>query len=305
MTVYAGYLQAGSYTALQDRRLQSSAMAGLSPNAGSFNGVLALGGNNNLAVAAATGFNITIEPGSAMVDQYHVASDASTPLTVAASTTSARRDLVVVRVLDQEAGDATSEAKIEIVKGTTTADPTVPARSFVLAQIDIPASAASITAVMIVDRRTFTAAAGGVVRSSNPTTLLSRLGVGSPVWDTTRQQLGIRVSSTVLNYQVQPENGSGARALNPRLIISTFAVTTNQFGQFTVTYAGARLNWIDGSACTQVVFSVDEEPYWCRAYYGGTQMGQGPNVVFHAMNRLGGWHANKAIVVQCIFIGES
>ena len=156
MAVYAGYLQAGSYTALQDRRLQSSKMNGTPPSGTTpLSGVISMGGNNNLAVAAATGFNITVEPGSAMVDQYNVVSDASIPLTVAPSTTSARRDLVILRVQDQEAGDASSAATIELVKGSTSADPTIPARSFVLAQIDIPASVASITSAMVVDRRTW------------------------------------------------------------------------------------------------------------------------------------------------------
>ena len=305
MAVYAGYLQAGSYTALQDRRLQSSKMNGTPPSGTTpLSGVISMGGNNNLAVAAATGFNITVEPGSAMVDQYNVVSDASIPLTVAPSTTSARRDLVILRVQDQEAGDASSAATIELVKGSTSADPTIPARSFVLAQIDIPASVASITSAMIVDRRTWTASAGGVIRSANPGPLLGRLGVGTPVWDTVRAQLGIRVSSTALNYQIQAENLQGARALRPRLIIATFAVTTNQFAQFSVNYAGTRLTWIDGSTCTQIIFDVNEEPYWFRAYYGGVQMGQGPNMIFQCMNKLGGWGANKAIVVQCIFIGQ-
>jgi hypothetical protein len=304
MTVYAGYLQAGTYTALQDRRLKSAAMNGISTNGGSFNGVISVGAASNLKVSNVSGFGISVEPGSAMVDQYHVVSDAAAALTVAASTATARRDLVIARVYDQESGDATSEAKIEIVKGTTTADPTIPARSLVLAQIDISASAASITAGMIVDRRTYTSAAGGVVMTSNPTPLLAKLGTGTPVWDSVRAQLGIRVSSSALNYLVAPETMDGSRHNIPRFITATFAVTTNEFGQFLVSYAGARLTWIDGCACTQVIFEVDDEPLWFRAYYGGTQMGQGPNMIFQAMNKLGGWHANKAVVVQCLVVGQ-
>jgi hypothetical protein len=161
-----GYQQANAYTAAKDRQIQVHKMLHGAPSGGAFparSGVILGTGLSNLDVYR-NGTNlmsVDVDPGMAMVGTYSVTSPTKVvALAHAASTATARRDLIILRVYDQEAGDATGEAKIEIVKGTTTADPAVPARSLILAQADIGANATSVT---ITDRRVFTAAAGGVV----------------------------------------------------------------------------------------------------------------------------------------------
>jgi hypothetical protein len=161
----AGYTQGGTYTAEQDRRINNARMHRLNPSSDA-HGVIPQPGSM-MNVALSSGMNITAAAGYAMVNRYTVNIPTATALTVAPSTSSARRDLVIVRVYDVEAGDATNEAKIELVKGTTTSDPALPARSLVIGQVDIAANAST---VVVTDRRTFCPAAGGVqIASAYPT----------------------------------------------------------------------------------------------------------------------------------------
>lgn len=193
----AGYLQGGTYTAEQDRRVAQASMH--RGTLGSANGVIPQAAGH-LQVQLVSGMNLKVLAGYAMINRYTVNIPQDTLLTVAPSTSSARRDLVIVKVYDVEGGDATNEAKVELVKGTTTSDPAVPLRAMVIAAIDIAANASTVT---IIDRRTYCPAAGGVmlVGSAYPTTApgIAELAPGQFVHNltdkTTKQHVGTTLVS--------------------------------------------------------------------------------------------------------------
>jgi len=167
-TPYAGYSQSLAYSAAKDRRIISTPMAGAvaTPSDGV---VLGSGSTGNFSVSISSGMTLDIGGGRAIVSGYSFISPAAVQRTVAAATGAARRDLVILRVYDTESGDASSKADIEIVKGTTTSDPAIPQNSMIICQIAVPASG---TAIVLTDRRKYTAAAGGVVpmTSAQPVT---------------------------------------------------------------------------------------------------------------------------------------
>jgi hypothetical protein len=131
-------------------------------------------GPSTFAVFAASGMNITVSAGfaivanssSALQGAYQVANMAAQTLTVATSDPlSARVDLVVVNVYDDGISPA---AVVELVTGTPGAGvPTVPANSVVLAQINVGAAVSSINSGNIADQRTYTASSGGIVPWTN------------------------------------------------------------------------------------------------------------------------------------------
>lgn len=168
-TPSAAYQQGASYSAAADRDLLTSLVYRklVGDESLAVDGVLYGGPIGNLADYAPSGWTTTVERGRAIVGGYVVAVPKSITLSHDVATTSARRDLVILRVRDTEQGDAENSAKVEIVKGTTTADPVVPLRSLVLSAVTIRASSSSIVATDIVDRRVFTAANGGVITTGD------------------------------------------------------------------------------------------------------------------------------------------
>lgn len=179
---FSGYQQDQTYTAAKDRALLAAQMLKKPGSAAAMDGVIT-GEPVSLRVDAAGGWVTRVKAGNAMIGGYLVTVPADITLTHDASTTSARRDLVILRVKDLEAGDVATVIAPEIVKGTTTADPVIPIRSIVLGHVTIGASVGSITAANVTDRRLYTAAAGGMVHitaGTNPTvpagTLLYEVG---------------------------------------------------------------------------------------------------------------------------------
>ena len=163
---FAGYVQDQQYSAFQDRMIQigkvnhQATVSGLNTR----NGVFLGGGdgtsNINLNVRANGGMTLLVDAGSAIIDGYSVINPIQAALTVQASTSVARRDAVILRVYDTEVGDQASKTQLEITKGTNTSDPPLPARSLLLATVDVAANAVSVTPV---DKRQFTTSVGGVV----------------------------------------------------------------------------------------------------------------------------------------------
>jgi hypothetical protein len=123
-------------------------------------------GPGDLKVTAATGMQVTIAAGGAFVPDgttpagaYHVFNDGPVTITLDATVSQPRIDLVIAEVLDTAAGGASNAFRIRKVPGTAAASPsppTLPARSIALAQVAIPAAPASAVGA-ITDRR----AAGG------------------------------------------------------------------------------------------------------------------------------------------------
>lgn len=169
----AGWQQGASYPAASDRALAGATAWSKNDGSGhpiAMNGVI-WNGYGHLQPAFTTGWQVTVQPGSAMCAGYTVRVPSVVTLTHDAATGTARRDLIIVRVKDQEAGDASDSATVEIVKGTTTADPALPStRCMILARVNVRASSSALLSTDVVDSRFFTAAAGGVVVGSNVTT---------------------------------------------------------------------------------------------------------------------------------------
>ena len=162
----AGYQQGNTYSASQDRSIAGAGMVSklVAGTSVPYSVILLADMGANLDLAAPGGWAVTISSGSAMVAGYSVSVPASVTVTHDAATASPRRDLIILRVRDQEAGDLVDNATVEIVKGTTTADPAIPSRSLVLWEVNIPASVGSIIFAYAGDRRVFTSAVGGVVQ---------------------------------------------------------------------------------------------------------------------------------------------
>lgn len=161
----AAYQQGAQYSAHADRDLLTSLVYRklVGDESLAIDGVLYGGPVGNLADYQPSGWHTTVERGRAIVGGYIVTVPQSVTLTHDAATTTARRDLVILRVRDQEEGDNEDSAVVEIVKGSSTADPTVPPRSLVLGAVNIRASSSSIVAGDLDDRRIFTAANGGMI----------------------------------------------------------------------------------------------------------------------------------------------
>lgn len=136
-----------------------------------------VGSATDYAVAQNTTPNLTVQvaAGDAYVTcynasggLYHVFNDGTQSATItAAHATLPRRDLVVVRVQDQEQSGATNTADVFVVAGTPAAvpvDPSLPAGAsyLTLARVAVAAAATTITSANITDLRTYAHSAGGL-----------------------------------------------------------------------------------------------------------------------------------------------
>jgi hypothetical protein len=130
--------------------------------------------------------SVTVEPFQAVIQgtrttaagPYLVTLDAVKTinvLAVAPHASYARRDLIIAIQNDAQYGDQRTGLEIRHVPGEPSAnpvDPTITGDHVMLARVTVAANATSITAGNIVDMRTFTAAAGGIIpvwnRASRP-----------------------------------------------------------------------------------------------------------------------------------------
>lgn len=133
-------------------------------------------GGGAMAVNAGSGMNVVVSAGYCCVPAvasiqggYIFGLMNSGTLTVAAADPSSPRiDLVVARVFDL--GTSSSTCDVELVTGVPAGSPSAPAApaaSIVLAQILVPAAAASITSANITDERDYVVAPGGVLPIAN------------------------------------------------------------------------------------------------------------------------------------------
>ncbi|WP_157695425.1 hypothetical protein [Nakamurella panacisegetis] len=144
-----------------------------------------------LAVVPVSGMNLSVIAGQAMISGYIVSVDAAATVAIAAATTVARTDLVILRVRDIEAGDATSGASVEVVTGVSTATPATPARSLVLARVAVGASVSSITGANLTDTRVYTASAGGLVFLPGALASAPTVPMGQQVYDSVANKIGV------------------------------------------------------------------------------------------------------------------
>lgn len=179
------WTQGGSFTAAEDRSL-ISALTGarhftdLAPgiskvDAGGGHGVV---GASDLAVTPGSGHSVDVAAGQAFIrgtqsagqGTYLVGNDATVNLAVSTpDATNDRIDLIQIRVSDDSAGAGVTT--IDVKAGTPAGSPAAPTpdeNALVLAQVLVPASAASSANYTITDRRTRAYSLGGtgVVSSS-------------------------------------------------------------------------------------------------------------------------------------------
>ncbi|HET8588902.1 MAG TPA: hypothetical protein VFM01_04665 [Nakamurella sp.] len=191
MTIIVNHLQAVDEPAADFRRVILAALAKSSATTAR-DGVLA-----GLAVSdGASGMDVVVAPGQAVVSGYLVTNTANATLTPDAGGATTRTDLIALQVLDQEAGDASSLGQVIVVKGTSAAVPATPTRAIPLATINVTAGANTLTGSAITDARGYTGATG-------PIQAPGRLGVapfglvdGSLVYDPQARWLGVQHSAT-------------------------------------------------------------------------------------------------------------
>lgn len=203
---YAGYQQNLAYSAAKDRMIIGAGMA--RKQMAPADGVIwsaKVGYNFQIAM---NGLNVTIDPGVALVAGYKVVGPASTAITITAGGGTARRDLIILRVWDTEAGDASSQVTVEKVQGTSASDPPIPARSLVLWALDIAAGASTIGGWT--DRRIYAVAAGGTRQVSKIGDIAADdIAHGTMAYDVGTQRLWRRDGSqlTPMSKQIGPNTG--------------------------------------------------------------------------------------------------
>jgi hypothetical protein len=107
---------------------------------------------------------------------------------VAADATNPRKDLIILRVQDAVYSGATNDITIEAVTGTpagSPVEPTLPANSFELAMIDVPANDPSIENAQITDRRVLLARTAEKWSTGRTITLTGDVTGTSPSFDGT------------------------------------------------------------------------------------------------------------------------
>ena len=290
MTVSA-YFSPGQYQAQQARQaitagLVKTSAATVSPR----DGIIAAGAAPG-QVAAVSGLTVSVKPLQAAVSGWVFTSDAIVYITLAAASTTARTDLIILRIQDTEAGDPTSVATIEAVTGTSAAVPALPStRCLVLAQISVAASALSVSSGNITDRRVFTAAAGDTVPIAGAfaaPALAAGLPDFTPVWDDQVQLFGIKRGGAIaqpMNPFTPAENmivlsGTGTQPVasatwTPLNMAVTELVSGSGFG---ANFAGVSCSF-DGWVQMEGFYTLDGDPRGARRIIGlGPTSSQFPN----------------------------
>lgn len=153
------------------RRLQSTGVSG-TPT-----------GTELKVTANSSGMSVKVAAGFAIVRGHAYVSDAEETLTISASATNPRRDLVVLR-LDPSSNSVTLAVKA----GTPAASPTDPALTQTendvfevpLARVEVPANAVTITSSNVTDRRTYIGSQFGLWQTAlRPSGVIGRAGFNS------------------------------------------------------------------------------------------------------------------------------
>lgn len=135
-------------------------------------------GGNSLAVSVSgSPLNWNVAPGicavsgitSGVLGMYVVPVTATeSGVLTAADATFARKDILVLKVTDAEAGDSTRKAEVVYLVGTPAATPSapaVPAKSFLIATIDVPKTGSGSPAVT--QNSKYTVASGGILPTAS------------------------------------------------------------------------------------------------------------------------------------------
>jgi len=232
----------------------------------------------NMTVDVAAGRGYVLGTETAQQGTYFFENDATLSVTIAAADpTNARKDLVVVRVQDAVYSGAVDDITIEVVTGTpsgTPAEPTVPANSYTLALVDVPALDTSIENAQITDRRsvhnpmyqlvTFTAS-GSFTKASYPWAKSARIrcvGGGGA---------GGGAASTAAGQISEGSGGGGGGYAETSVTISSLSASET----VTVGAGGAGVSGAAGNGGVSSSFGA-----WCvaGAGAGGSTMPTGTTV---------------------------
>jgi len=149
------WLQAGTYTAAQDR-LNQQAVLNTAGVIGAGSLAVTAQASPNMTVNIAAGWG-AIVPTTAGLGVYGIYNDATVVQTIsAANATNPRIDLIVATINDAQYSGSANNVGFTTVAGTPAASPTVPTtpnNSIVLAQIAVAAATTTITTANITDRR--------------------------------------------------------------------------------------------------------------------------------------------------------
>lgn len=187
-------LQAGNYSAIDDRRFWSASVREGVLSGGSYQVIQrAAGANMTVDVASSVGLGATVQGDSVTAQgEYHVPPTAANVNVdiAAADATNPRNDLVVLEVKDdQHDAGGLNIARVRVITGTPNASaaatdapgangtPALPSSCLLLALVRVTAGATSVTTAMINDRRPW---AGGV--PTRETTLPSPAADGQEIY---------------------------------------------------------------------------------------------------------------------------
>lgn len=162
--------------------------------------------SNTLAVSLPGGMFVRIAPGHGVVPAasgeggYAVSLPSQQDLPVtAANGTNPRIDTVGLEVVP---GSPTTW-RVRLLDGTPAASPSAPtyavAGGFFLPLADVRTNALATSPVSVTDRRSYTAAAGGVIYApgfrslsgASQSAIMATLPLGTPIWDETNRALGV------------------------------------------------------------------------------------------------------------------
>jgi len=149
------WLQAGTYTAAQDR-LNQQAVLNTAGVIGAGSLAVTAQASPNMTVNIAAGWG-AIVPTTSGLGVYGIYNDATVVQTIsAANATNPRIDLIVATINDAQYSGSANNVVFTTVAGTPAVSPTVPTtpnNSIVLAQIAVAAATTTITTANITDRR--------------------------------------------------------------------------------------------------------------------------------------------------------
>jgi hypothetical protein len=187
----AGTIPANVHRMIHAASFMRSGAAGISGQVGARSGIL---GYKSLRVTASTGLTLAVASGPVLLQgsgatqgAYVLINNADDSVVLAtANSTLARKDAVIARVYDTTdgVGGNGNQWFIDKVTGNPAASPVLPAipvDSILLAEVNVPAAASTITSGNIIDRRVFTVAMGGVLPTVT-TALPTDPAPGQMVW---------------------------------------------------------------------------------------------------------------------------
>jgi hypothetical protein len=253
---------APSYTGRSLRQTLAPFLAGAT-SARPLGGISGVRPGTPSSTVTATSTTWTVTPFAGVIDleaaaiagPYTFAFDANVSNTVtAANATNPRIDILSVRVNDGAEGDGTVVAPFaEIVytagvAAATPAAPATPARSFVIANINVPVSGGGSPTVAW--NAPYTVAAGGI-QPVSPTTYPASPSAGTAIYD---QSLGCLLTYNGTGW-VPEVHTSGARRVVANTNTFTAGVTFLDFPQ-AADAAALAINFTKRSAITSLVVRV-------------------------------------------------